>query len=292
MQSTNLEVQSLINRVQSVYPGFVIHSARWLGSGQNNDVVVFNNSWIFRFPHNNLAAINLENEAVILRSLKGILSVKIPVPQYVNLEPTHASRSFMGYQMIAGVPLSTERVKNIDAAGLNILARQLDEFLISLHTLPIPKEVADRVSVTNTFDYWSDMYERIQQLLFSHMRTEARAEVRHLFESFLQSVGNFNLALIHGDFGAGNILVDESSERVVGVIDFGSVGVGDPAVDYAAVSTIHPQMLDLIAIHNPSVEKYIQRIKYYKGTFALQEALYGAETGDEGAFRSGLEQYI
>lgn len=43
------------------------------------------------------------------------------------------------------------------------------------------------------------------------------------------------------DFGTGNILVDKLTKRAMGVIDFGSVSIGDPAVDYAAVSTMHPK---------------------------------------------------
>jgi aminoglycoside phosphotransferase (APT) family kinase protein len=38
---------------------------------------------------------------------------------------------------------------------------------------------------------------------------------------------------LHGDLHAANILL-ESGGRLAGVIDFGDLGAGDPAVDYAA----------------------------------------------------------
>ena len=34
------------------------------------------------------------------------------------------------------------------------------------------------------------------------------------------------------------------------------------------------------------------RVAFYRGTFALQEALFGVENGDEEAFRAGIAPYM
>lgn len=279
------QVRLFIERVQAVYSDFHINSARRLGSGQNNDVIAVNDEWIFRFPHHELGAANLNNEATLLRSLKGQLPLQIPFPEYVHIVPENVSRSFIGYRRIAGKPLTREWAEGLDDGELKMVAKQLVDFLRALHAQVIPKEAANG----STFEYWSDMFKRIQRLLFPHMRPEACEQVSRHFESFLREAADFNTALIHGDFGTDNILVDmDRSNKAVAVIDFGSVGAGDPAVDYAAASTIHPRMLEWMAIHHPAVRDYSHRIRFYKGTFALQEALYGAEA----AFRSGLEPFV
>ena len=98
--------------------------------------------------------------------------------------------------------------------------------------------------------------------------------------------------MIHGDFGAGNILVDESTGRAVVVIDFSSIALGDPAIDYAAISTVHSRVIELLTHRNPRVAQYTKRIAFYRGTFALQEALYGAVVGDDQALAEGLAEFV
>jgi aminoglycoside phosphotransferase (APT) family kinase protein len=49
---------------------------------------------------------------------------------------------------------------------------------------------------------------------------------------------NFPIALRHGDFGTGNVLYDPHSLDLTGVIDFGFSGLGNPAIDIAALSTL------------------------------------------------------
>ena len=37
--------------------------------------------------------------------------------------------------------------------------------------------------------------------------------------------------------------------------------------------------------------KYLNEFKFYKSTFALQEALHGIENGDRQAFEAGIKDY-
>jgi len=39
------------------------------------------------------------------------------------------------------------------------------------------------------------------------------------------------------------------------------------------------------------VMKYLNEFKFYKSTFALQEALHGIENGDRQAFEAGIKDY-
>jgi aminoglycoside 2''-phosphotransferase len=73
-----------------------------------------------------------------------------------------------------------------------------------------------------------------------------------------------------------------------GVIDFDSARVGDPANDLAAASCYG---LDRLARVYPEADAAIPRVQFYVGTFALQEALFGVENGDDGAFERGIAAY-
>ena len=71
------------------------------------------------------------------------------------------------------------------------------------------------------------------------MRLDARDAVTQHFESYLarNEMWDWTPALIHGDFGPGNILYDASRRAISGVIDFSCAGLGDPATDFAALSS-------------------------------------------------------
>lgn len=293
-ESVDPRIQPFIDRIRYVCPDFHVMSVRWLDSGQNNFVLILNDSWIFRFARHHLGSRSLESEVAVLRHLNGMLPLQIPFPEYVYLDQQDSPLSFMGYRMISGVPLTRERAITATDDNLETVSRELVGFLRTLHAVSVPKDIVNVIPFHNATNYWSDIFDRVQRLLLPFMRVEAREQVVNNFESFLSASQNVNIpvSLIHGDFGGRNILLRDDHRRVVGVIDFGSVSIGDPAVDYAAVSTVHPRMFDLIATHDSDVRRYASRVEFYKGTFALQEALYGAESGDEQAFRSGMEQYI
>jgi aminoglycoside 2''-phosphotransferase len=42
----------------------------------------------------------------------------------------------------------------------------------------------------------------------------------------------------------------------------------------------------------PEIESMLECARFYKGTFALQEALHGATTGDWQSFESGMAEYV
>ena len=43
---------------------------------------------------------------------------------------------------------------------------------------------------------------------------------------------------------------------------------------------------------HPAIHDFWPRIWFYKGSFALIEALFGIENGDELAFKRGIEAYV
>ncbi len=63
-------------------------------------------------------------------------------------------------------------------------------------------------------------------------------------------------------------------------------------MDLAAVQTLGPAILEYVAAAYPGAEDVRDRIAFYKGTFALQDALFGLENDDEAAFRAGMVEYV
>jgi len=121
----------------------------------------------------------------------------------------------------------------------------------------------------------------------------------HLQTLTLNQTGQYNDVLIvngdlipvlrHGDFGTSNILYDPESTSVTGIIDFSSAGLGDPAVDFAALLASYGEhFYTQCCPHCPEMEHALNQVRFYCGTFTLQEALFGIENNDPVALRNGL----
>ena len=80
--------------------------------------------------------------------------------------------------------------------------------------------------------------------------------------------------------------------KISGIIDFGSSGLGDPAYDFAGIlSSYGEDFFSRVISLYPNGEEISKLVKFYKSTFALQEALHGIENNDRKAFENGVKDY-
>ena len=278
-----------LRRVQEQYPGFSATSGRTVEAGQNNRVVLFDNAWIFRFPRHGKGGETLRHEVDVLRQLQGRVPVPIPNPAYVHFADDDPGKSYVGYRFLEGVPLTRQLAAGLTEERLRSIAASMVAFLDGMHRAPIDYTTM-RVQ---SLDHWRNMFSRIGRLLFPHMRLDARRQTGERFEGFLSHPESRTIpaVLIHGDFGGANLLLTDPLDALSAVLDFGSACLGDPAIDYAAASTIHPRMFEFMVAANPGADTYARRVDFYRGTFALQDALHGAECGDANALRDGLRAF-
>jgi aminoglycoside 2''-phosphotransferase len=283
----------LLESILEVYPDLEATAARLVeGHGQNNRILIVGEQWIFRFPRYAEGAERLIRAVKILKALRGALPLRIPDPLMAQLAANSVDKVFVGYPLIEGEPLWAEAFEQLpDEASRQRVVDQLAGFLKALHDYPVGGLLPDDVAVFDPLTQWRDLYARIRSRLYSALRCDARDAVSVLFETFLDDPRNRSIhpSLIHGDYGTSNILYDPEGRIVVGVIDFDSAGVGDPAVDLAAASCYG---LDRFARVYPEVTAMVSRIDFYRGTFALQEALFGLENGDDAAYQAGMAVYV
>ena len=273
--------------IAQIAPELDVRTAR-AAHGQFNDVVIANEAWVFRFPRSVAAAATLQREVAILRALAGRLTLAIPEPAYASDDPL---LPYMGYPLLPGEPLRRDALATAPDAELERLARQLADFLGELHGLPV--EVLPDATIHDTRDDWAALFAGFRDQLFPHMRAEAREQVTRDFSAYLEDPASaaWMPVIRHGDLGGDNILRNATSGALTGVIDFASAAIGDPAIDLAALSTLGERMLGHLLAAWPAAEALLERARFYRGTFALQEALYGLRDGDEESFESGIARY-
>lgn len=287
---------TFVENIQSVYSEIDIDDYFFNEMGQNNDVLIVNNSFVFRFPKYSKGITQLKREKEILVYLQDKITMTVPYPIYQSLDQSELGKVFIGYKLIDGVPLSKNSLAQIeDLKVVKQLAEQLVTFLIELHSISESNVRQDlKLKARNPLEEMHHLYDKIQNKLFPYMRKDAQKEVIHAFETALNGTAfsNGEITLIHGDFGASNILWTPNTNKISGIIDFGGSGLGDPAYDFAGIlSSYGQEFFDLCMKLYPNGDKISERVQFYQSTFALQEALHGIENDDKQAFEDGIENY-
>ncbi len=289
------EIEAYLESIQAVYPDFVVEKARFHNrDGQFNDIIILNDEFIFRFPRYSEEIARLITKVRLLKRIHGRLSLPVPHPVYSNIQARRAGKVFMGYRLLPGEPLWREKLAAItDDQTLQGLANQLGGFLKELHSIPLDR-MTKNLPVQDGLAEWARMYSEIRLGLYRFMRPDARAWVSSHFETYLNDprLHSYTACLRHGDFGAGNILYNPATRAISGIIDFDALGLGDPAVDIAAASCYGEPFFKRFYAVYPEIGSMLERAQFYKGTYALQEALHGFSNNDQEAFDNGMAEYI
>jgi aminoglycoside phosphotransferase (APT) family kinase protein len=183
-----------------------------IDDGYDFEVAIVDDDWVFRFPRRSAVEEALELEIVALPALAPALPVDVPSFEHISRKPL-----FVGYRLIRGRPLIDEDPEGVRA------------FLDALHSqdgsgLPLKRHD------------WVEAYRKqcaeFERLVFPVVDIDQRAKARRLFGA-VETLVEFEPCLIHADLGPEHLLVRDG--RLVGVIDWGDMCLGDPALDYAWV---------------------------------------------------------
>ncbi|MGI8478549.1 MAG: phosphotransferase [Gaiellaceae bacterium] len=181
-----------------------------IDDGYDFEVAIVDDEWVFRFPRRSGVAEALELEIGVLPALAPTLPVEVPSFAYVSRNPL-----FVGYRLIRGRPIVDE-----DAEGVRA-------FLEALHahdTSGLPVARHDWV------ESYREQCAEFERLVFPVVDIERRTQARRLFGD-VETLVEFKPSLIHADVGPEHLLVRDG--RLAGVIDWGDMRLGDPALDYA-----------------------------------------------------------
>lgn len=286
---------SYTRRIQEVYPHLHIQDVEMNSMGQNNDVLIVNQTLVFRFPKYAESLQAMIRETQLLNRIKSKVTLPIPNPMYVSFDDLQVGKMFMGYPLIEGQPLwSEDLLSHRNSVIEDRVAEQMVEFLVQLHTVEINEWIADDRNVANVHEEMSGLYTQIQDQLFRYIRPDAQEEISSNFTRFLNNPANRDIrpTCIHGDFGTANILWSPEKGRMTGIIDFGGSGIGDPAYDLAGILAGYGQVFfeKCIAMY-PNGDPIAERVHFYRSTFALQEALHGVIHQDAEAFEAGIRDF-
>jgi aminoglycoside 2''-phosphotransferase len=236
-----------------------------------------------RFPKDDRAKRALVQEARVLDLARRHVTVRLP-----HFE--HRSADFVAYQWLPGEPLPRQALLGQDEATQAGLVEPLAAFLRQLHAIP-PREVGQqaigRSDAQRSRDDWLHFYDALERELFPILMPDARDWVRGHFAPVID--GRLSLeyepALIHGDLAGYHLLHEPAQRRLTGVLDFGTAGLGDPAVDFACIiGEFGEQVLRRMSAYDPAIVAALDRARFLAGTLELQWALTGLRSRDASWF--------
>ncbi|HMB67781.1 MAG TPA: phosphotransferase [bacterium] len=233
--------------VTAQFPSLAGQRVTLAGEGWDNTAYRVGRDWVFRFPRRAVGAGCLEHEIAVMPAVAARLDLPVSHAELVG-EPTAGFPwRFAGHRWLPGRTSCSVRLDD-DARGR--LARPLGRFLAQLHaidadtarSLGAPEDEHDRVDPGGRVPR---ARQRIEQLVAEGLLPEAGPWFDALDDAATRT-GSLRpaSALVHGDLYARHLLVGSGGESapgaLLGVIDWGDVHAGEPALDLAIVDLMLP----------------------------------------------------
>lgn len=227
--------------IESQFPELAPVQLESLGQGWDNVALLVNGGWVFRFPQRDLAKDLMAFESACLGALPGDLPLEVPRPRFLGQACADYPYSFSGYRLLNGV---TSCSRELDDVARSQNATALGDFLGRLHRTPIddslaralPKDLIRRADLGYRL---GKCHESLEELRASQAGFDVDELQRATKELAGATAWQGEGRLTHGDFYARHLLIDDS-DSVCGVIDWGDVHLGDPALDLSIAYTFLP----------------------------------------------------
>jgi len=190
---------------------------------------------------------------------------------------------------LPGRPLGQVSGDRAEEAVITDLAMLLDR-LAELGPLPA---IAAVVSPADP-DHWPRFASRVRHVLYPLMSAQGRqrADAELAAVTAATAAGG---ALVHTDLGGANLLWTPAAgvPRLAGILDWDHARIGDQASDLASIAATigWPLAHRIDARRHRSTGRMLADAKIIAGTFALQQALPAALSGDQAGLDEGLRQY-
>lgn len=286
----NLAPEAARRLLEHQFPALAPARLEPLGTGWDNTAWLVNERLVFRFPRRRLAARLLELESRLLPRLAPLLPLPVPVPAWLGQPEGDYPYPFAGYPLLPGrtacaVPWTPEQRQRC--------AAPLGQFLSKLHGVAVDETTlaagpGDELGRADLGRRLSLVLSRLQQAEPLLEPTHVQA-IRHAAEQLARTPPwQQRPRWVHGDLYARHLLVDEQL-LPCGVIDWGDLHLGDPALDLSLAFSFLPA-----EARNAFTEAYgpVDEHTWARARFrALHHGVillgYGHSVGDEALERVG-----
>lgn len=225
-----MKAESFIQKIKNDFPEIKWKKHRVITHGWDHIIIVLDEKIIFRFPKDQDYQDEFQNEIQLLHYLKKKVNVGIPEYNYISKD-----KSIAGYNMVGGRELTLSRFRKLSASEKDIVAKQLAEFLSTLHATQKSIIAKYNVHTENQEQLYKKLVRDTKKLLFPRLQKKDIQRIEEYFAELKEALGhNYSNALVHNDLAPDHILWD-SKNKQINIIDFSDRAFGDPAIDFSGL---------------------------------------------------------
>jgi aminoglycoside 2''-phosphotransferase len=269
--------QALLAMIRDAVPDQALERIDVNREGMVNDIVIANGDVVYRFPKSAWGERALANELRILEIVRRHVSVPVP-------EPVAHHARLASHRLIAGEPLAREDIFTMPTARRQAVLDRLGAFLREVHTIPA-RELEDvpASDAVRTRADWLAFLEQVRETVYPLLFRYQRQAVDDHFAPVVSGRLELDVepVLIHGDLAPYHILVTPDGDDLAGVIDFGTAGMGDPAIEFSTLLSCYGgRVVHELGHAYPLTLELLERARFLAGTLELQWALAGLRNND------------
>ncbi len=275
--------------IQKQFPELHPETIRLFGVGWDNTAYLINDTYVFRFPRRQIAVPLLEAERIVLPMLDQ-LPLLIPHPRWAGKPTPDYQWPFLGYCLLPGKTACRAALYKSERMELAV---PLAQFLAALHAVPVSSIMQQALGgytleKLNGPKLIAAIVKNLAELVFVGL-IESSQPYHELLESFEDVRAEQKSKLVHGDLYARHLLVDEDN-RLCGVIDWGDIHIGDPAVDLSVAHSFLPkESHDLFRKTYGDISEKTWQLARLRALYSsVLLAVFGYHSGDEVIKHEGL----
>ena len=285
----DLSVELVAEVIANQFPQFANRSIVELGEGWDMVAYLVADEFVFRFPRRQVGADLVAIENKVLPQLISRVPLMIPSPEYIGQPTERYPWLFAGYQRIPGHTACSLRLNDHERTAM---IPSLASFLSSLHSIPAergsefgaPNDHYGRLDLVKRVPL---VHERLEGLVRDGQIQDA-APLHRLIDQTASASSPKLTALVHGDFYVRHLIVSDR-RTLSGIIDWGDVHIGDPAIDLSIAFTFLPpdHRHDFRRLYGPIDEPTWQLARFRAISYGLILTDYGRAEKDNDLLREG-----
>jgi aminoglycoside phosphotransferase (APT) family kinase protein len=256
-------------------------AVRLVGEGFDNSVWLVDGEWAFRFPRRELAVPLVSRELAVLPRLAPLVPIRIPIPAFIGRESELFPRPFFGHRLLGGVEPADTSLTDVDRTRLGV---EIGHFLRTLHAPATRAEVDSERVLPVDPNRRADMAFRVRMTrgrldALTDLAPASRSAAERILADAELLEPSSSEALVHGDLHGRHILVDRG--ELSGIIDWGDVCIGDPAIDLQFFWSVVPPGArdDVLAEYGPIDEEARLRARVLAIMLSAVLTLYARHEG-------------
>lgn len=258
-----MDIKKAKSEILLNYPDFEFENIKKLGEGMDSVAFLVNKNYIFRFPKNNDVRQNLAKEIEALPILQTKLEIQIPNFEYVG-----KNNSFVGYPKIEGEFLTKELFDSFTETEQDKIQKSLADFLQTVHNQKVEEFIKCGVEIQDLRAEYKSDFENINKFVFPLISAKDAEFISKQFRQYLETEDNFSFqpVLLHNDLSPDHILIDPKTKKLIGIIDFGDIGIGDADYDLMYFLDDYGEEFVrsfLISYPHPNHEKLFKKLYFF-----------------------------